>query len=138
MKNVPTYISNELKTERVELYRRFAIRTDEERLRTDEGRFEDLFYVHHNDKNALQSSAHLGCHFCAIIWNALFGPSSSDALSGPLSFARGEIFLHREGREKGAVLEELELEWANRRQFFWVECENRREILNSADYPGEM
>jgi hypothetical protein len=53
-----------------------------------------VYYFHHENKSALESSAEDGCHFCGMIWARLFG--SGAHFSGSVkSFAGEQVYLRR-------------------------------------------
>src|ERR1700744_2253190 len=76
-------------------------------------------FSHHRDKCALEQSAETGCHFCAMMFEALFGPLGGSGCLPAYQFARGEVILRRE-----VVQEWLRKEngFENWNRFDWILC----------------
>lgn len=74
-----------------------------------------LYYFHHENKFELKESADHGCHFCVIIWTALFASVTFDTHE-PLPVAGNRVYL--EGRHYGSMS-------SNQVREIKVLCENR-------------
>ena len=87
---------------------------------------DDLFYFHHCDKQALERSAETGCHFCFMIWEALFGSLRGYGGLPPWTFARGEVILGLhliDPRIKKHA--DSDFEYDDRSFSFNIQCEDR-------------
>jgi hypothetical protein len=99
---------------------------------------DSVFYFHHKDKRALESSADQGCHFCGMLWLNLFEDDDVILRDSPrFVFARGEIILRRDVMER-SIQEESEHERWNRE--YWISVHYEEKYMttsNILDYQGK-
>ncbi|KAI2777652.1 hypothetical protein F4815DRAFT_281195 [Daldinia loculata] len=98
----------------------------------------DLFYIHHKSRIVLKQSMDLGCHFCAMLWDRLFGFGHTRFATMTREFDEdvfpgGEVIFRRESRYSAT----WPMENWNIDDWIYIYCGRSMVVTTSRSSPSE-